>query len=1123
MMKMQLKSPLFILIVLVCHSVVFSQDIHFTTVNPPKDQPWSGIVDITQDPQGYLWFAAFNGLYKYDGHQYTFYQHESSNPNSLAFSRTESVFADKNGMIWIGTYGAGLDRFDPAKNVFTHYRHQANNAGSLGCDTVTAILQDREGILWLGTMRGVEKFDLKTQKFEHFINNPKDKASLSNNQVRIIYEDRQGIIWIGTGSAFNADNLNNSGGLNRLNKTTGKFTRYLHDANDKHSLIDNRVRAIFEDSSGTFWVGTAGDGLHTMDRKKGSFERHQYDPAHPEKLSRPPIKKNITYADDHITFIKEDISGKIWIGTFQGGINVYDPLTQRTQWYGDDPKSKERIVSNEFWNAYKTRDGIIWITPWQTTDFYKISPYQTKLPHNHIGKTVYAVMDDSLNSLWIGTNSGLIHQFGGNKEETFYMDKNFSSEKNPIYDIKTGDENKLWLATQQGLYQFDPISKTFTAYHHEKNISNSLNTDSTYCIKKGIDGKLWIGTYYGLDLMDTKSKTFKHFLNNPKDSTTISNNIINAIETDKNNNLWIGTANGLNKLDNTARYFKRYLSHDGVIYCILNDSQGNLFVGTNNGILKYDKNTDNFLIFNTEIKSVYGMTEDHEHNLWLNTNKGITKLNVQNNELNVYGINQGVNEALMYQLGYTRKDGQIVEGDTSGYFAFYPDKLFHRTPPPITIINKFLLADIQVTPSIRGVLSKPLLDTKKINLNHNQGTFSFGFNIIDYIEEGDIRSFYMLENYDSQWRNSGSDETANYYNIPPGNYTFKVKSINSDGQISEKRIDVIISSPWWQTWWAYLLFGFMFAGSIWAFIYYRSLSLIKEKRVLEHKVRIRTKEVMQQKGEIEAQRDNLERAFEELKTTQRQLIQSEKMASLGELTAGIAHEIQNPLNFVNNFSEVNTELIDEMQTEIDKGNLGEVKAIAVDIKENQQKINAHGKRADSIVKGMLLHSRANNSTREPTDINKLTDEYLRLSYHGLRAKDMNFNANLLTSFDPKLPFVNLVRQDIGRVLLNLFNNAFYAVIQKKKTTEADYKLVVEATTMAKDHYIEIRVKDNGNGIPEAIKDKIMQPFFTTKPTGEGTGLGLSLSYDIVVKGYGGKIDINTKEGEYAEFIVSLPV
>jgi two-component system NtrC family sensor kinase len=260
-----------------------------------------------------------------------------------------------------------------------------------------------------------------------------------------------------------------------------------------------------------------------------------------------------------------------------------------------------------------------------------------------------------------------------------------------------------------------------------------------------------------------------------------------------------------------------------------------------------------------------------------------------------------------------------------------------------------------------------------------------------------------------------------------------------------------------------------------------------------------------------------------LQKTQTQLIQSEKMASLGELTAGIAHEIQNPLNFVNNFSEVNVELIDEMQQEIDKGDYDEVKAIAGDIKENQIKISQHGKRADFIVKGMLQHSRTSTGERELTNINTLADEFLKLSYHGLRAKDKNFNAELITHFDEVLPKVNIVQQDIGRVLLNLFNNAFYAVNEKKKTAGADYKPEVTVSTSSTAKEIEIKVKDNGNGIPDAVKDKIMQPFFTTKPTGEGTGLGLSLSYDIVVKGHGGSITVETKEGEGSEFTVTLPI
>jgi len=277
-------------------------------------------------------------------------------------------------------------------------------------------------------------------------------------------------------------------------------------------------------------------------------------------------------------------------------------------------------------------------------------------------------------------------------------------------------------------------------------------------------------------------------------------------------------------------------------------------------------------------------------------------------------------------------------------------------------------------------------------------------------------------------------------------------------------------------------------------------------------------------------KQKIESAYNQLKSTQAQLIQFEKMASLGELTAGIAHEIQNPLNFVNNFSEISNELIDEMNEELVKGNIEEVKTISGDIKQNLGKINHHGKRADAIVKGMLQHSRTSNGVKEQTDINALADEYLRLSFHGLRAKDKTFNAEFKTNFDPTLPKINIIPQDIGRVLLNLINNAFYAVqvetqhaasLHQIPQKQPDYKPLVMVSTKNMGTHIEICVKDNGAGIPAGIRDKIFQPFFTTKPTGEGTGLGLSLSYDIV-KAHGGEIKLNTAEGSGSEFIVVLP-
>jgi len=283
------------------------------------------------------------------------------------------------------------------------------------------------------------------------------------------------------------------------------------------------------------------------------------------------------------------------------------------------------------------------------------------------------------------------------------------------------------------------------------------------------------------------------------------------------------------------------------------------------------------------------------------------------------------------------------------------------------------------------------------------------------------------------------------------------------------------------------------------------------------------KELLRKNKEIES-------ALSKLQSTQAQLVQSEKMASLGELTAGIAHEIQNPLNFVNNFSEVNTELIEEMQHELKTGNTAEAITISNSIKENEEKINHHGKRADAIVKGMLQHSRSSSGVKEPTDINTLADEYLRLAYHGLRAKDKTFTASMKTDFDDTIGLVNVIPQDIGRVILNLITNAFYAVSEKAKLSPADYQPIVIVLTKRLvpplggkgGQEIAISISDNGPGIPKSALDKIFQPFFTTKPTGQGTGLGLSLSYDII-KAHGGELKVETKEGEGTAFTIQLPM
>jgi two-component system, NtrC family, sensor kinase len=330
-----------------------------------------------------------------------------------------------------------------------------------------------------------------------------------------------------------------------------------------------------------------------------------------------------------------------------------------------------------------------------------------------------------------------------------------------------------------------------------------------------------------------------------------------------------------------------------------------------------------------------------------------------------------------------------------------------------------------------------------------------------------------------------------------------------------------------------ILFSFIWILSMWLITKKQRKALEAERlKTLEIEKEIQVNEKIKAALEVQVaertaaltlQKEELEKTLHELKDTQAQLIQAEKMAGLGELTAGIAHEIQNPLNFVNNFSEVNTELIAELKEEITKGNIEEVKSIADDIAANEKKINHHGKRADSIVKGMLLHSRSSSGIKEPTNINALADEYLRLAYHGLRAKDKFFNAAMKTDFDETIGNINVILQDMGRAILNLITNAFYAVTEKKKQGIKDYEPTVLVSTKKVNNKMEIKVTDNGNGIPLKVLDKIFQPFFTTKPTGQGTGLGLSMSYDIVTKAHNGELKVETKEGSGTTFSIILPL
>jgi len=510
---------------------------------------------------------------------------------------------------------------------------------------------------------------------------------------------------------------------------------------------------------------------------------------------------------------------------------------------------------------------------------------------------------------------------------------------------------------------------------------------------------------------------------------------------------------------------------------------------------------------------VESIIADTENNLWVGAESGLYMMNKARDRLIRFGQANGLGDANNFfynNAAIRRQNGELQFGFGNGFCVFDPAKLKTTSAKSQLYFTGLWLNNKIVNAGDGGPLKEPINTTREIRLRYSQNIFAISATMIDFSSGGDKRVFYKLGNYDKDWRSTNPEELMQYLKIPPGKYLFRVRmaaGIGEDWQ--EKSIVILISPPWWATWWAYSFYAVLFTAFVVLIHRYQKRKVINAERE-----RTRAKQLEQAK--------EIEKAYHELKTTQTQLIQQEKMASLGELTAGIAHEIQNPLNFVNNFSEVNTELINELEQEADKGNLEEIKAIAKNIRGNEQKINQHGKRADSIVKGMLQHSRTSSGQKEPTDINALCDEYLRLAYHGLRAKDKSFNAKFETNFDNSIGKVNIVPQDVGRVILNLINNAFYAVNEKQKEDGPGYEPTVMVGTKKINDKVEIKIKDNGNGIPQRILDKIFQPFFTTKPAGEGTGLGLSLAYDIV-KAHGGEIRVETEEGKGTEFVAVVSI
>jgi signal transduction histidine kinase/ligand-binding sensor domain-containing protein len=1074
------------------------------------------VFDVLADRTGNIWMATYNGLIRYDGYEIKRFHPDPNDSNTIAEMLTFCLFEDRSGKIWIGCMGY-VSVYNPETKSFINYSFSSlTDFPEYSQPLAWTISEDNNGRVYFGILSnfGVTAshaliyFDEKESVLKRFEN----PDNLIVNNVFSSTTDPSGNVWIlSDSSIFKIDIAHHIQRVNKpanvaylnsiLSDNTGKiwmmsgvnqmFYQYNPENRDYKSWTmknlfngaDANLRAdrMILDSSNNIWMGT-NQGPVCFSIEKEKFEIFK-------------IGSDQQYKPDIVNGLCYDSFGDLWFGTSESGLIRYSKKTILKS-FVYDTDNKTSITPGWAHRIIENKDGTVWV--FTSTGFNLLDTRdQTIVPYS------FQSVLPGFESRW------------------------FVAEHKP---------GEFLFETNRGYILFNSKNKTYTS----ANLDPMLDSLHIFAVYNDSRDNVWYCTANGLFLTTKESREIQHFdLSKMPGSNNAANEVTGAFES-KKHGLWVFTNGGLfiynyktGKIERLAYNKEKgdvLMSHD--INSFYEDSAGLVWIGTwQGGLSRFNVETGEIKTYKISdglpSMCIQGILPDEKNNaLWLSTFEGISRFSIKDEQFNNFSLADGI-QGLLYGDGACLKTstGMLIFGGNNGITVFNPDDIARNSPPPKVFITGFKVGNslMKIPSNISG--NDSLRNSNDIRLAFNQNNFSIEYTGFHYANPSRNKFAYKLENYDKDWREVGTLRTANYYGLPPGNYTFKVKAANSNGVWNEEgaTINIQVTPPWWRTWWAYGFYGLMFLLTV------LLIDRIQRKRIIE-------KERMQAREKELAQAKEIEKAYHKLKDTQAQLIQSEKMASLGELTAGIAHEIQNPLNFVNNFSEVNTELINEMQQEMDKGNLDDAKAIANDIRENELKITHHGKRADAIVKGMLQHSRTSTGQKEATDINALADEYLRLAYHGLRAKDKSFNATMKTDFDETIGKINVIPQDIGRVLLNLITNAFYACNERSRLFNAEtnnpekplnhekpYDPTVTISTIKLNNKVQIFVKDNGIGVPEFLSDKIFQPFFTTKPAGQGTGLGLSMSYDIICKGYGGELKVESKHGEGTVFIVQIPL